>query len=220
MPTNWNYANAVWPESLYKEFRILGIRLKPISIAHLLLLEHFHSPFITGEFSKDPKTSQAHLLFAALVCSMTDIEFIQFFKQDDYQQQILNYGIALQAKNPADFDEMGLLKGELFESEFNRLHKYINDAVPLIPYKSNIEDDSDTELAYHGLQNLLLSALKCGYSDNEALNLPVSRIRMDVYKSIQDTGAISIITDKDEQDRIDNWEKYITVIKKEETAHV
>jgi hypothetical protein len=210
-----SYVKALYPECLWREFRILGIRLRPLSIHALLMLERFNSPFITGNFEvieSEPIIAQAHLLFAALVLSMTDSEFMAWL-ESDFTEQLFLYGQKLREANPDSFTIGGVLKKEILQEQYMALLNFMLPSLSMPTYSNQVEGDSDESWNVHRFQSLILAgASKCGYTLQEAMNCHLQRVLLDVLRHAQDVGNIRMLT-PEQSDMVANPDKYQTTTK-------
>jgi hypothetical protein len=79
------YFKAAIPEP----YRILGLRLKPLSLGRYRLLRRFGCAFVAEE-KKQPLIGD--LVLGVLVCSMSCLEFTRFMEAPDFVEQIEQWG--------------------------------------------------------------------------------------------------------------------------------
>lgn len=81
------YVDAALPEP----FTILGLRLRPLSIGHLILLHRLESPFVVSE--APGALSIGDLALACLICSQTYAQGVELLDQEDLAKQLFKWGL-------------------------------------------------------------------------------------------------------------------------------
>lgn len=195
---------------------ILGLKLRPFCLGHYFLMEKYKCAFI-GEVGGEVGFSD--LLIALLICSRTYEEFLEFETLEDnswldrtsvwkwlckrfsfltyrplsLKQWCKKWG--QQIGKAAKRREINLIK------EFKAFPLYMNEGIEEPAH--DIEQDGDgnrAESGTHWTQNLLYVLTKeLGYSQSEALNLPISRALADKYKWLEAEGVITINTEADKE---------------------
>lgn len=160
-----SYAHAAFPEP----FRILGRRLRPFSLGHYLLLQRF------GVNTESPDRSD--LIVGVLICSMRHEEFLAFLEQNDFLEELRKWG-----------KKIGLFDLAEKSALFNR---YLNNSLREPDYIPLQPGDDSGDWA----QNLKMTlTTRLGYSEAEALDLPLSKALADYYKLAEGEGLIRLIT--------------------------
>lgn len=170
------YFTAAIPEP----FRILGLKLKPFSLGHYILLKRFNNPFVADEPAGATRDA---LIFACLICSMAYQEFLEFIEAPDYIKQVQKWG-----KKVGIFDLPS--KVELFQ-------RYITEGSKEPQYF--VTDKSDNKpTSAHWSQSLFIAlTTQCGYSRQEALNSPLSQCFADWMSFAEAQGLVEMVTDED-----------------------
>lgn len=175
------YAQAAIPEP----YRILGLRLRPFSLGHWLLMQRFDCALIGGG-----KPEHSDMLLGVLICSMRYQEFLAFIEQKDFQKQVIKWG---KRNNLLELDE----KSELFG-------RYLTDSLSEPAY---IELRPGGDGAGDWAQNLKITLMtRLGYSEGEVLDMPLSKALADYYKLAESDGFLRLLTAEDLADQKANDE--------------
>lgn len=166
------YAQATIPEP----YRILGLRLRPFSLGHWLLMQRFNCAFIGTE-----ATDKSDLLTGVLICSMRYQEFLQFIEQKDFHKQIIKWGKRV---GMLDLDD----RGKLFQT-------YLKDSLSEPAY---VELRPGGDGVGDWAQNLKITLMtRLGYTELEALDMPLSKALADYYKLAESDGFLRLLTAED-----------------------
>lgn len=175
------YAQAAIPEP----YRILGLRLRPFSLGHWLLMQRFQCAFAEGN---DP--SHGDLLTGVLICSMRYQEFLDFIEQKNFRKQIIKWGKRVGMLDLQD-------RAELFK-------KYLSDSLSEPAY---IELRPGGDGVGDWAQNLKITLMtRLGYSEGEVLDMPLSKALADYYKLAESDGFLRLLTAEDLADQKANDE--------------
>jgi hypothetical protein len=169
----FTYARAAIPEP----YRILGLRLRPLSLGHYLLLKRFNCAFLAADASQ---ATREDLLLAVLICSMRHQEFLDFIEQKNFSAEVAAWG---QEIGVFDFPE----KAKLFCAYLaENLHE-----PEYIPTKPGAEGGDWAQ----NLKMTLMTRLQ--HNEESALNLPLSEALADYFKLAENEGLVRIITPED-----------------------
>jgi hypothetical protein len=167
------YAHAAIPDP----FRILGLRLQPFSLGHLLLLQRFDCAFLADT----PTTAtKADLILGVLVCSMRPVEFLDFLESPSFVREVATWG-----KKIKKFDFTA--KAELFR-------QYLAAALQEPEYIA-IQPGGEEGDWVQALKLTLTTRL--GYSDAEAWEMPISKAFSEYYKLAEAEGLVRVLTPED-----------------------
>jgi hypothetical protein len=169
-----DYARSAVPDP----YRILGLRLKPFSLGHYLLLQRFGCAFIQ---QNQGMATREDLILGVLICSMSHQYFLRFIEQQNFEDQVKTWGMKI---GIVDFKE----KAELFQN-YLRLGMIEPDYVALQP-----QNDSGGDWA-QSLKITLVTRL--GYTEREALDMPISKALADYYKLAEIEGMIRLLNEED-----------------------
>lgn len=174
-----NYSAAAYPEP----FTILGLRLKPLSLQHYLLMHRFDVAFVaegnaTADFSD--------LVMGVLICSKhwRDGEFEDFIESDKWEEEIQQWG-----------ERVGLLTKEEKLERLRLFEKYITDN-SAIPEHWKLEQGRAS--AAHLTQCLLnTSTVSLGYSRKEAIHAPLRQVLSDYFYHAESQGLVQLATNEE-----------------------
>jgi hypothetical protein len=172
------YAHAVLPDP----YRILGLKLRPFSLGHYLLLQRFgcellQSPEVLATQARTAADERADLILGVLICSMRHAEFLAFVEQKDFLREVHRWGRRVGVFDVAE--KTALFRGYLYSSLREP------DYLPLQP-----GDDSGD-----WAQNLKLTlTTRMHYTEAEALELPLSQALADYYKLAESEGLVRLIS--------------------------
>lgn len=173
-----SYATAALPEP----FRILGLRLRPFSLGHYLLLQRFCPAALAPE-----RIELADLLLAVLICSLQHAEFLAFIEQKNFAREIARWGKRI---GLFDVEEKSALF-QLYLAASLREPDYL----PLQPA------DEGGDWA----QSLKLTlTTRLNHSEAEALDMPLSKALADYFKLAENEGLIRLLTAEDLADAAAN----------------
>jgi hypothetical protein len=168
-----SYASAAIPDP----YQILGLRLRPFSLGHYLLLQRFECGFVQD---KPFPISRQDLIAGVLICSMRHSEFLEFLQQKNFLRQVRRWG-----KRVGFFD---LAEKTTFFEAYLRASLSEPDYIELQPGGSGGEWS----------QNLKITLMtKLGYSEAEAIDMPLSKALADYYKLAESEGLIRLLTAED-----------------------
>lgn len=167
------YAQAAIPDP----YRILGLRLRPFSLGHYLLLQRFGCRFI-----EDDKTTVGRddLILGVLICSRKHREFLEFIETDDFTQHLRDWG-----KKVSLFDFPA--KARLFAS-------YLQESLKQ-PEHTSIKPGDDRGDWAQNLKMTLMTRLN--HTEETALDMPLSQALADYYNLAESEGLIRLITPED-----------------------
>src|ERR1035441_3336272 len=181
-----NYTTAMVPVP----YTIFRITLKSLSLGHIFLMQRFGCAFS----SENPDTMGGidDLILGISICSRTFDEFVSFIGDEkEFKRWTKQWGLAIreQIKKTKNFD--------LF-SKFSLFKEYLKSGIVKVNFweleESDVSEQSGTHWT-HSVLNVLTSEL--GYTQSEALNVPVARALQDYYRYLEKNGAITIMSDED-----------------------
>lgn len=195
------YAEACIPET----FTVLGLRLKPLSLGHFLLMRRLNCAFASDV---EIEISFSDLLVAVLICSMNYEDCLAFFDLPKIKfwswQNIKSFGTAWyygKKLGPTGY-EIRLWGREFYrqikkKKDFNllmeakRFQRYITEGsqTPLY-YEGKHSDDQKTSPAHWSIG--LYSFLLTKYDHRTAMNLPLRQAFMEYCKWAEEQGAIEL----------------------------
>lgn len=168
------YLTAAIPEP----YRILGLRLKPFSLGHYLLLRRFGCAFVSD---REEQATHEDLIIGVLICSMKFDEFLEFIEDPDSEKELASWGA--KAYDCDLLDRIQLFKRYLSEGS----------KVPQVWF----EEEGDASGA-HWSQYVLLSLTgNLGYTHEEAINLPLAKAFADFFKHAENLGAVRLMSESE-----------------------
>lgn len=174
-------AAATYAERLIPEpYTILGLRLKPLSLQHYLLMSRFGVAFVA---EGEEGATLADLLTGVLICSRhwKEGEFEEFVSSGDFEKEISQWG---ELVGMFDLNE----KAKLFAD-------YIREGSEIPHYW---EEDAGRPSGAHWTQCVLLVATgQLGYSRREALRAPLKTVLADYFKHAENQGLIRLMTESE-----------------------
>lgn len=195
-----NFFAAACPEP----WQVLGVKLRPFSLGHYIKLSRLGCAFVS---EKETQATLSDLILGCVVCSMptaVDQEQDPFWQWLGRTRGGLRYRLYCVKQwllrkpkaTPAEYDaflwgqSIGAIdlgaKVELFAS-------YMDQCSAAPPYVEERGQSSKPSGA-HWTQAVLSSLVsKCGYTMEEALNVPVSRALADFIKQAESDGMVRII---------------------------
>ena len=168
-----SYAVSAIPEP----YRILGLRLKPFSLGHYLLMQRFGCRFIVGDATTAERND---LLLGVLICSMNHADFLAFIEQPDFLKEVQKWGKSVSL---FDFPE----KSKLFQ-------RYLRESLTEPEFIETNPQESSGDWA----QNLKMTLVtRLNYSEPAAMDMPVSKALAEYYSLAESEGTLRMITAED-----------------------
>ena len=167
---------------------VLGLRLKPLSLGHVILLKSAKSRFITGEL-KDITYQQliGELVFALMVCSVSFDEFNDEVNAGRFEDSLTEYvtRISDEVKEAKDFN---------LHLEVNRFVKYIKDGTDSpLHFESNAGGTSDYPIdVEQSIIHTLMS--KCNWILDDCYNRPLTETISAYLLYAHEQGAVRLIS--------------------------
>jgi len=172
-----NYSLAALPEP----YRILGLRLKPFSLGHYLLLQRFDCAFVRDDGGA---VDRSDLILGVLVCSMSYSEFTKFVDQKNFLREVAKWGKKMGFDTVVNWQK----PAKLFQA-------YLKAGVPEPDYIS-LEPLESVGAGW--TQNLKITLMtRLGHTEAEALDMPLSCALADYYKLAESEGMIRLLTAED-----------------------
>lgn len=196
-----NFFAAAHPEP----WQILGVKLKPFSLGHYIKLARLGCAFVS---EKEERATLSDLLLGVVVCSMptaTDPDKDPFWvwlnrTKGGWRYTLYKLGKQMmrqQYSTPAEYDAFvwGKKLGAIdFSSKVQMFSDYMDKCSAMPAYVEEKRDQPPKASGAHWCQSVLSSLVsKCGYTMEEALNVPVSRALSDFIKQAESDGAVRIL---------------------------
>lgn len=196
-----NFFAAAYPEP----WQVLGVKLRPFSLGHYLKLSRLGCAFVSD---KEQTATLSDLLLGVVVCSMpttVDQDQDPFWRwlgrrSGGIRWQVYRAFQWLRRKpvaSPAEYDAFvwGRKVGEIDLGQKVRMFAdYMDQCSSAPPYVEEHQSSPPKASGAHWTQAVLSSLVsKCGYTMQEALNVPVSRALADFIKQAETDGAVRIL---------------------------
>jgi hypothetical protein len=184
-----DFYHAALPEG----WQILGERLKPLSLGHLILLHRYESAFVVGGIP-----TEADLVMSVLICSRTYEDAVDLIDSGQFSKEGRKLDKALKICDDV-------------ESRCGWFNDYIMEGLdgPKLWQK---EENKGKTLGAPPEQVIKCSLMsKLGLSESEVLNRPFSLSLWDVATLSEMDGNLRIYTDKDAeyQEQVKELERQI-----------
>lgn len=200
-----SYASISIPEP----FTILGLRLKPFCLGHYILLSKYGCSFVNE--GEEVEVGMPDLILGLSICSMTYEQGLKYTKGLEFIQE-KNKGFIFsregrkEAKAAIHFTKQwgkqvtkAIKKQDGFNqyAELKAFARYIKEGSKQPNYFFDDEDDGRPR-GGHWTQNMLLTLKsELGYSNSEAMNLPLSQVFYDYIKHCENNGTITMETEQE-----------------------
>ncbi len=212
-------ANSIFRATQPEPYRILGLRLKPFSLGHFLILSRHGCSFVAPGAAT---ATRQDLVFACLICSMDYDEFNEWQGQSPMTiwkqfktflsfvvlgHPLLGLKLAKECSaTNADIIEWGNKVGVFdLPSKVALFQKYLaeHSASP----KYWIEKPNAEEGGSHWSQNVLLTLTgELGFSQSQALNMPLREALLHFFKHAETLGVVKLMSE-DEIEHAENMDK-------------
>lgn len=196
-----NFFSAAYPEP----WQVLGVKLRPFSLGHYLKLSRLGCAFVSD---KEESATLSDLLLGVVVCSMPTATmpendpFWQWLGRTEggWRWKLYRFWQIIRRKpvaSPAEYDAYlwGKRTGEIdLQAKVKMLAEYIDKHSAPPPYVEEHQSTPPKASGAHWTQSVLSCLVgKCGYTMEEALNVPVSRALADYIKQAETDGTVRIL---------------------------
>lgn len=176
----YDYGEAVNPVP----FNVLGVRLKPFSLQHSLLMQAFGVGFTNAH--QVPGTLE-DLIFAIIICS-------QHWEEGEFEEYIFSKQAQKDIKKWVN--KLGRKGAEEFVRSVDEKVKLFNDYVQYHsqePKMWRIEDAAEPSAAHWAQCILLVLTGQCGYDRKTALHSPLPQALADYYRYAETQGIVKFM---------------------------
>lgn len=171
------------------KFVILGVRLKPLSLGHYMLMKRLNVGYATDT---EAKVGFEDFVLALLICGQTYEEFCEFLERDDLIKALEREAKAMKRRINKEqnfnlFSKMGMFQ------------KYLEEGTQMPLYWEG-DNKSEKESGAHWSQTLFTTAVsELGYTRTQALNVPLVQLFNDFFKYAESNGAIELMREEEEE---------------------
>jgi hypothetical protein len=199
----------IFQATIPEPFRILGLRLKPLSLGRYRLLNRFNCAFV----AEGPATAGIDdLLLGVLICSMGCNEFLEFYQSKSFAREIRKWSHRI-----VPHSWIGALPwiGKWWRGRtgFNVLEKialfqrYIKEGSEVPKYFDESERETQSGAHWsHALEVTLRAEL--GWTADEVNEAPLVKALADYFKYAENQGSVRIMTPEDIEQGEKNAEIY------------
>lgn len=164
-----SYVTAAVPEP----YQVLGLRLKPFTLGHHILLRRFGCAFVADA---ETEVTKGDLLLGCLICSMWNAEFLEFMDDPEHAAKIIKWG---EQCGQFNFAEKCQLFQDYLKASFQE------------PSFTIVGEGGDTSGDWS--QNLKLAMMiKLGHTEEAVLNTPLASLMSDYFRCAEIDGLIRI----------------------------
>ncbi len=201
MAVSANFFAAAYPEP----WQVLGVKLRPFSLGHYIKLSRLGCAFVAEQ---EQTATLSDLLLGVVVCSMptaVEQDKDEFWKwlartEGGWRWKIYRFYQWLRSKpiaTPAEHEAFlwGKRVGEIdFPAKVKLFSDYMDACSVAPPYVEEQQSTPPKPSGAHWTQKVLAALVsKCGYTMDEALNVPISRALSDFIKQAETDGVVRIL---------------------------
>lgn len=156
-------------------YQILGLRLKPFCLGHFILMRRFQVAFASDDSTN---AELSDLIMACLICSRDYADFLTYIDTPQFAEDVKSWG-----------KQIGM--GFELPERVQMFNSYMADAFaqPTVIYEGE-----PSESGAHWSHVLKCSLVSMGYSEREALNMPLPQAFSDFYRHAESNGTVTIVT--------------------------
>lgn len=197
-----DYFSASYPAT----WQILGVTLRPFSLGHYIKLKALGCGFVADD---QQVATLGDLVVGCLVCSLPsdpDPTKDEFWTWANKQPNRFSaWFVKLLKKEPATPMEAEVMRWGVKAGMFDLAEKaklfsdYIEAHSKVPAYWEEKREGSRSSGAHWAQAVLHTLVSKCGYSQVEALNVPVSKALADYFKQAETDGAVRLISDEESE---------------------
>jgi hypothetical protein len=183
MSKRFNYIDAILTNSTP---RIMGVKLRPFSIGHYLLMKKYDCNYVSDE---PADTSIDDLVLSISICCRKFDEFVDFISDKNCLKWIAKWG--KQINKEVNGDPFYIIKKR------NEFIQYLNEGMRIPKYWLLVEEDdggSSGRLMEHIITTL---QGELGYTKDEVLNIPFTQAIYDYFLYLENKGIIKLMTDEE-----------------------
>jgi len=181
-----NYGNTL----ILKEFIVCGVRLMPLSLGHIILLEQIKNPAVCDDIKLDTYGDQAtHLFIALVICGMKYEQALETLNDSAKLDQTAKEFVANLKLVMEKNKHWNLIY------EFNKFKEYLAYFLDSMPeYESASEQDDGKPSGNDWRTNIFIIFKKMGYVQDEILNMNMRRMFLEWAAFAETEGQIKILS--------------------------
>lgn len=189
------YFTAAVPEP----YRILGLRLKPLSLGRYRLLQRFDVAFVADE----AKTAgPADLILGLFICSMEVEEFLAWANSNRFQKEAAKWGrkvfsSPIIGRIPFIGKSWRKKYSPEFFQKFALFKRYIEEG-SVLPSFWDERGGGQSSSAGHWAQNVeVVLRSELGWTGEEVNEQPLTKALSDYFKFAESQGLVRLISDEE-----------------------
>lgn len=199
------FVRSVIPEP----YVIMGCRLQPLSLGHLILMKRFECAFGVDDVNRDGHTMD--LLVGVAICCRKYHEFLDWYENTEERDQwIVDWLTAITKEAETN-------KNWKLMNKFSLFNMYRKEGINVPKFFNENSDDDSRESGAHWIQNLITMLMsETQYTEDELLDMPVAKALSMYYKVLENNGQITFMADW----QIEDEERLVKVQKEPVVTHV
>ena len=183
-PTAYHFDQALLPVN----WTVCGVRLRPFSLGHYVLLKHIGNPMLENEETDLPDNDKLCWFFCALLICASDYKSnIAMLEDMDSLKATMDAMITNLTNQMADAPEWNIFE------HLRNFRAYVNYYMSVPIYFKEREDDSPTPTGIDWVQQLFFVMLKQGYQEADILDMNFKKLLYLWCSHAETEGAIKVI---------------------------
>lgn len=190
-----DYFQAAIPEP----YRILGLRLKPLSLGRYRLLNRFECAFVA---EGEAKAGMNDLILGVLICSMRCDEFLQFLESKEFSKSVRAWGRKI-TSSPIIGHIPFIGKWWRKNHGFNVIQKiglfksYIEQSSKTPAYAQENEETGGPSASHWSQAIEVVLRGELGWTAEEINEQPLSKAMADYFKWAENKGILKLLTEEE-----------------------
>lgn len=179
--TAYKFSNAVIPI----DFIICGVKLKPFSLGHMMILEHIGNPMMSPTTIDVSMVDGLYHFFQSLiVCGQSYEDNLGMFNDEFTYRSTMEQFVSNLKKNMESEKDWNIY------TKINLFKTYISFYVDIPKYTHEHEEKPGMPSGTDWKQNIFLCFKKLGYTETEILNMSFKRLFYEWCSYAESEGAI------------------------------
>jgi len=189
-------------------YTIMGLDLKPFCIGHVLLMQHFNCSFGADEAIKvNVNQLVQDFLWGLVICSMTFEEFynacqtntLEVYYSKDFAVKRIKFTDWIKNWRKAILKAVHEKNANLL-TRLAAFNEYIREAMEVPMFFQESEGTPKNSGSHWTLTILNVLTGELGYSQSEALNMPLAQAYQVYLKFCERNGLITIATQREQEE--------------------
>jgi hypothetical protein len=176
---------------------LLGLKLKPLSLGHYILLRRLGCGFVSEESTG---ISFEDVIVGVLVCSMSYSDFVEFAGSDTFREELTNWSKKVEEMIKADptfniFECVGSYKSYMERGSE-------------MPKFWDMDEANSRKSGSHWSIVLWQTLMKLGFTNEEVMNMPLSLSFDHFFRYAEQEGAVELMDPATEDMIIESEKTY------------